>query len=40
MKFISRQLPFLTIAVLALMLGTAAVSAFGQEVMKEKVKVQ
>jgi hypothetical protein len=40
MKLISRQLPYLTVVVLALLIGTAAVSAFGQDVSKEKIKVE
>ena len=38
MKFISRNLSFLALTVLALSIGAAAVTTYGQEATKEKIK--
>ncbi len=40
MKSINRNLPYLAIALLALVVGTAAVSAFGQDDTKAKIKAE
>ena len=40
MKSISRILPFLTVAILAFVVGTAAVSGFGQDDTKLKNKAE